>query len=323
MHLPKLVFTSMTALALTLPLFAQQSGSSALLWADRRNTPALGLLDGPGGKTRAPGTDFKFIEESAGGSAPKFIVEDENGVRWKVKLGPEVKSETAATLLIRAAGYFADEDYYRNEIRVKGMKLLSRGKKYISNGDLVHEARLERFEHEKKSKNWSWYEPRMSGTKEFNGLRVMMALINNWDLKVENNSLLVQGDGGQRYSVSDLGATFGRTGNSFTRSKGKLKDYSQTRFIKKVHPDHVDFVMHSRPFFLLAVFRPGYYQTRTKMQSITKNVPIADVRWLASQLAKLSPDQIRECFSAAGFSSAEAEGYTKGVMQRIDELKKI
>ena len=240
-----------------------------------------------------------------------------------MKLGPEVKSETAATRLLRATGYFADEDYYRNEIRVKGMKPLSRGKKYISDDGLIREARLERVEHGKKSDDWSWYEPRMAGTKEFNGLRVMMALINNWDLKAENNSFQVQGDGGQRYFVSDLGATFGRTGNNFTRSKGKLQDYSQSRFIKKVHRDHVDFVMHSRPFFLMSVFRPNYYFARTKMQSIAKNIPLADVRWLARQLAQLSTDQIRDCFNAAGFSATEADGYTSIVVQRIDALKKL
>ena len=68
------------------------------------------------------------------GTAPKFDVEDENGAKWKVKLGPEVKSETAATRLVWAAGYFTDEDYYRPQIRVQGMKPLSRGNKYVSDG---------------------------------------------------------------------------------------------------------------------------------------------------------------------------------------------
>ena len=323
MRISNWVFKSLPLIAISLPVFAQQAGAGAVLWADRRDLPALSLLDGPGGKTRAPGTNFKFIEESAGGSAAKFLVKDENGIKWKVKLGPEVKSETAATRLLRAAGYFADENYYRNEISVKGMKMLSRGKKYISDGGLVREVRLERVDDGKKSQDWSWYEPRLVGIKEFNGLRVMMALLNNWDLKAENNSLQEQGGSSRRYFVSDLGATFGRTGNNLTRSKGKLQDYAQTKFIKKVHPDRVDFVMRSRPFFLMLVFRPDYYVARTKMQSIVKNVPIADVRWLATQLGELSSAQIADCFSAAGFSPAEVEGYTSVVMQRIDALKKL
>ena len=73
----------------------------------------------------------------------------------------------------------------------------------------------------------------------------MMALLNGWDLKQINNGSV---DG--QYGVADLGASFGRTGNSFTRSKGVMKDYAETKFIDKVTPTYVDFVMHSRPFFL-------------------------------------------------------------------------
>lgn len=323
MRVSKRIITSFAALVLAFPVFAEQTGTTAVLWRDQGDVVALNLLDGPGGKTRAPGTDFKFIEESKSGTAPKFIVEDENGARWKVKLGPEAKPETASARLMWAAGYFADEDYYRAQIRVQGMKPLSRGKKYVSDGGLVREARLERADEGKKSREWSWYETRVAGMREFNGLRVMMALINNWDLKADNNSVDDQGDAGQRYLVSDLGASLGRTGSGFTRSKGVMSDYVQTKFVKKVTPDHVDLVMHSRPFFLLYVFSHKYYSARTRMESIARHIPIADARWLGNRLGQLSTEQIGDCFRAAGFSPTEVEGYTRIVMQRIDALKKL
>jgi hypothetical protein len=322
MKLSDRVFTSFVALVLTLPVFAQQAGTAAVMWRDRGDVTALNLLEGPGGKDRAPGTDFKFIAESKSGSAPKFDVEDENGAKWKVKLGPEVKSETAATRLVWAAGYFADEDYYRPQIRVQGMKPLSRGKTYVSDGGLVRGARLERVEGGKKSQDWSWYESRFAGTREFNGLRVMMALINNWDLKAINNSVYEDGGAGQRFFVSDLGASLGRTGNNFARSKGVMTDYVQTSFVKKVTADHVDFVMHSRPFFL-TIFHFPNYRLRTRMESVTKHIPIADARWLGNRLGQFSTGQIGDCFRAAGFSPAEVEGYTRVVLQRIDALKKL
>jgi len=284
---------------------------------------ALNILDGPGGKALAPGTDFRFIGESKGGTALKFYVEDENGVRWKVKLGPEAKGETAATRLVWAAGYFTDEDYYRPQIRVQGMKPLSRGEKYISDGGLVREARLKRADDGKKSQGWSWYETRVAGTREFNGLRVMMALINNWDLKADNNSVYDQGGAGQRYLVSDLGASLGRTGSSFSRSKGVMKDYVQIDFVRKVAPDHADFVMHSRPFFLLYIFSHDYYSLRTRMESVTRDIPLADARWLGQLLGQFSTDQIGDCFRAGGFSPADVEGYTRVVIERIDALKKL
>jgi hypothetical protein len=315
------IFSSLVFLLLALPVFAQQAGSTAALWRDRGDVATLDLLDGPGGKEHQPGINFKFIEESKSGTSPKFDVEDENGTKWKVKLGPEVKSETAATRLVWAAGYFVDEIYYRPQIRVQGMKRLSRGQKYVSDGGLVREARLERQGGGKKLKNWSWYENPFVGTREFNGLRVMMALINNWDLKEINNGVF-DVNGEPRYEVTDLGASLGRTGKPFGRSKGVMKDYAEAKFIKEVTPESVDLVMHSRPFFLTIINFPNY-RFRTRMENVTKHIPIADARWLGNRLGQFSPEQIGDCFRAAGFSPAEVEGYTRVVMQRIEALKKL
>jgi hypothetical protein len=315
------IFSSLVFLFLALPVFAQQAGTTAALWRDRGDVATLDLLDGPGGKEHQPGTNFKFIEESKGGSSPKFDVEDENGTKWRVKLGHEVKSETAATRLVWAAGYFVDEDYYRPQIHVQGMKRLSRGRKYVSDYGFVREARLERQGVGKKLKNWSWYENPFVGTREFNGLRVMMALINNWDLKEINNGVF-DVNGEPRYEVTDLGASLGRTGNNFGRSRGVMKDYAESKFIKKVKPESVDFVMHSRPFFLTIINFPNY-RFRTRMESVAKHIPIADARWIGNRLGQFSPEQIGDCFRAAGFSSAEVEGYTRVVMQRIEALKKL
>jgi hypothetical protein len=321
MRVYRRIFSTLVILFLALPAFAQQAGTNVALWRDRGDVAALDLLGGPGGKEHQPGANFKFIEESKSGTSPKFVVEDENGAKWKVKLGPEVKSETAATRLVWAAGYFVDEDYYRPQIRVHGMKRLSRGRQYVSAGGLVREVRLERHGGGKKLQNWSWYENPFVRTREFNGLRVMMALINNWDLKEINNEILGE-DGESRYEVADLGASFGRTGKPFGRSKGVMKDYAETKFIKKVTPEYVDFVMHSRPFFLTIINFPNY-RFRTRMESVAKHIPIADARWLGNRLGQFSPEQISDCFRAAGFSPAEVEGYTRVVMQRIEALKKL
>jgi hypothetical protein len=320
---PKRIFPIIIlALFLALPAFAQQSGTTVALLNDRGNAPALNLLDGPGAESRQPGNSFKFIKETKGGTSPKFEVEDENGAKWKVKLGHEAKSETAATRLVRAAGYHADEDYYRAEIQVQEMKPLSRGQEYVSKGGMVRGARLERQGGGKKLKNWSWYHNPYVGTREFNGLRVMMALINNWDLKEVNNGVYEGGSAEGRYAISDLGASLGRTGNSFARSRGVMKDYSETKFTDKVTREYVDFVMHSRPFFLTIFYFP-HYISRTRMESVAKHIPIADARWLGDRLGQLSPEQVRDCFSAAGYSPDEVEGYTRVVMHRIEELKKL
>jgi hypothetical protein len=304
-------------LSLAFPVWARQAPATPQIWADRGNVSALNLMDGPAGK-KQPGTHFKFIKESTAGSQPKFDVEDENGIKWKVKLGPEVKAETAATRLLWAAGYYVDDDFYRSQIQVEGMPRLARGRQFVHDNDTVVGVRLKRDRKSDADKYWSWYANPFDGTREFNGLRVMMALINNWDLKEINNEMF-----DDDYQVTDLGAAFGRTGNVLTRSKGVLKDYVASKFIAKATPTHVDFVMHSRPLFLWIFIHPKYYRSRSRMESIAKHIPLSDARWIGDQLAQLSGEQIRDCFRAAGFSSSEVEGYAKVVTQRIADLKKL
>ena len=316
MRVLRTVVSIIVGLFLAPPVFAQQVGSGPVIWHDRGDVSVLDLMTGSGGKGHEPGTNFKFIKESLGGTAPKFEVEDENGAIWKVKLGEEVKPETAATRLIWAAGYIVDDDYYRPQIHVQGMKRLARGQEFVS-GDTVTGVRLERARKSDDLNGWSWYENPFTGTRELNGLKVMMALLNAWDLKQINN-----GSADGQYGVDDLGASFGQTGNSFTRSKGVMKDYARATFIDVVTPTYVDFVMHSRPF-LLSIFNFPNYRFRTRMESVVKRIPIADVRWIGSRLGQLSTEQIRDSFRAAGFSFREVNGYTKVVMQRIAALKKL
>src|SRR4029077_2629841 len=138
---------------------------------------------------------------------------------------------TVATRLVWAMGYFVDEDYYLPDLQVEGISNLKRGRNLIGPEGAIKGARLKR--HVKRAANWSWSQNPFMGTQEFNGLRVMMALINNWDLTTVNNKVYVM-EGAARYVVSDLGASFGKTGGPSSRSKGKLKDYREAKFIESV-----------------------------------------------------------------------------------------
>jgi hypothetical protein len=293
------------------------------LWQDRGDIAALDVLNGAGGKEHQPTGKFTFVREDKNGTSPKFDVVDEQGVRWRAKLGEETKSETAATRLVWAAGYFTDEDYYLPELHVDNMPKLERGGKFISADGTVHGVRLERkMKGEKKIAHWSWFKNPLTGTKELNGLRIMMALINNWDLKEINNAIYEEKGEGVRYVVNDLGATFGETGNSLTRSKSNPGDYTGSKFIQKVTADHVDFYLSSRPFFLSAI-DVGNYAKRTHMQDVAKNIPLADARWLGRVLEPLTDEQIRDCFRAAGYSPEEVEGNAAMVKERIKDLNSL
>jgi hypothetical protein len=322
------------SLALALPALAQKQAKEkakakaadfpAVIWRDPGNISSLDLVNGAGGKEHAPDLNdaYTFEKEDMEGTSPKFDVTDAQGVKWRVKLGQEPQAETAATRLLWAAGYFVDEDYYLPELKVTGLPKLNRGQEFVSEDGIVHRARLERkMKTVKKIGNWDWFTNPFTGTKELNGLRVMMALVNNWDLKEVNNSIYVV-DGEQRYVVSDAGATFGKTGNTATRSKSDLKDYEESKFVEKETPSEIDFVMHSRPLFLAAVDVPNYVE-RTNMENVTKHIPRADAKWLGHLLGQLSDEQIHDCFRSAGYTAEQVEGYSKEVKKRIAELNAL
>ncbi len=294
------------------------------IWQDPGDMASLDLIHGAGGKAHAPdpaGT-FTFVKEDLLGTSPKFEVTDGQGVEWKVKLGQESQSETAATRFLWAAGYFVDEDYYVAALTVKGLPTLRRGQQFVSSGGIVHGVRLERRRTAaRKLGTWDWFDNPFLGQRELNGLRVMMSLLNNWDLKAVNNSIYAV-DGERHYVVSDAGATFGNTGNALTRSKGVPKDFEHSKFIAKVTPDVVDLVLHSRPFFMSA-FGVSNYRERTRMEEITRNIPRADAKWLGQRLSQLTDDQIRDGFRAAGYGAGDIETLTKTLRTRIAALEAL
>src|SRR5689334_2594010 len=134
------IFCLLLAVCTSLPVSAQKlrarektiaKHSTSVIWCDR-DVATLDLINGPGGKEHAPGSTYTFLKEDPKGTNPKFDVQDEKGVRWRIKLGQEARPETAATRLLWAAGYFADDDYYQPELRVTGMPKLHRGGQYVS-----------------------------------------------------------------------------------------------------------------------------------------------------------------------------------------------
>ncbi|MEW6735863.1 MAG: hypothetical protein AB1489_31510, partial [Acidobacteriota bacterium] len=189
-----------------------------LLWEQPVDLTTRDLYYGQGGKENEPSGKLRFIKEDDGGTQPKFIVEDEKGVKWKVKLGIEAQSETVATRLLWAVGYFTDETYYLPKLHVEGLVKLKRGQ--VAADGTVEDARLERISETHRIGNWNWFTNPFSNTRELNGLRVMMALINNWDLTERNNSIYYDKQSARLYYVvHDLGATFGKSGNDYSRSK--------------------------------------------------------------------------------------------------------
>jgi hypothetical protein len=304
------------------------TGPRVQLWRDPGDIPGRDLYYGPGGKRHAPGGGFAFVEEDREGSSPKFTVDDKDGVKWKVKLGPEAQPETAATRLAWGVGYFTDEDYLVPVLRVVEMPAkLHRGQSLIRPDGTMLNARLERHpEGRKKLGNWEWRDNPFYGSREFNGLRVIMALLNNWDLKDVNNAIYgdKQPDAKQTYVVADLGATFGAPGfaHPVSKSRNNLTMYTRSKFISRVTPDYVDFSAPAKPALIRWVDPPDYIK-RLKMRWIGRHIPRGDAKWIGQLLARLSRRQITDAFRAAGYSPAEVEAFTATVQSRIAELNTL
>jgi hypothetical protein len=167
------------------------NAANSVIWRHPNNISALDLFYGAGGRDHAPVGPFTFVEEDLDGTNPKFVVTDPKGIRWTVKLGPEAKPETAATRIVWAAGYFSNEVYYLEEIQVRNLPArLHRGQSRVKPNGVLHSVRLKRhLTTERKVGHWTWSENPFTGTREFNGLRVVMSLLNNWDLTDENNAV--------------------------------------------------------------------------------------------------------------------------------------
>lgn len=286
-----------------------------VLWRNPGNGSARDLFLGPGGAEMRPDTsNITFLKEDKGGYSPKFRVRDGRGREWVAKLGKEAQSETAAVRLLWGIGYMTEINYLIPCAHINGAPK-PRKRVERCEGDGFANVRFEaRPKDVERAGQWKWKRNPFVGTRELQGLIVMMGLINNWDIKDSNNVVLYvpaeaspSGVAESQYAISDLGATFGRTGNipffwRFTRSRNNPKDYSTSRFIDKVKGNRV-------------AFRYG-----GKNRGLFKNITLEDARWIGELLSRLSDRQIADAFRAANYSPAEVRTLTDAVRRRINEL---
>jgi hypothetical protein len=286
--------------ALNTPAVAQKKKAlprgTPVLWRDR-DPARLDLASGPGGASLRPATRrLRFLKEEKGGYSKKYRVRDARGREWVVKVGKEAQSEAAATRLIWAAGYETEITYLVPRVTIPGKGTFT---------NVRFEARPTGV---KRLDEWGWERNPFTGTRELDGLKVLMVLINNWDLKDSNNVILhAPGSGELRYAISDLGATFGKSGGPgffwrITRSRSEPEDYADTKFIDKVEDGYVDFDFTG------------------KNERLFEKVKVEHARWIGAQLARLSEGQLATIFRSANYTPQETRLLTRVVRARIEEL---
>ena len=256
------------------------------------------LFYGVGGRANAPRTDiaYRFIKRDEKGVSTNFEIEDDKGRRWDAKFGRESQTEVAASRLLWAIGFHQPPVYFVREWRI------GEGKE----GGVQEQARfrLERKDW-KRSGEWDWEDNPFLGTRELHGLVVMMAMINNWDLKTSNNKIYEPRDASPRrlYVVKDLGDSFGGSVRIFTGTLNNAAEFEREGLIRRVDGDRVE--LHYKPLLL--------------NNGVDDELTVADVLWTCRRLAKLSDRQWRDAFRAAGYKDEEGAAFVRHLKSKVKE----
>jgi hypothetical protein len=296
-------------LALSLPLFAISCSLNkrptvdpvimAQLWEPPTDLEQRDLFRGVGGSKKAPDPNelYEFKEAKEVGTQPGYDVKDSKGREWSVKLGEEARPEVAVSRLLWAIGYRQPSVYY-----LPRWTLVRDGKRIPQTG-----ARF-RLDEAKNLGGWSWRKNPFLHTRQLAGLFVYQVMVNNWDVKTQQNALYEMKDKDvpgprEQYMVKDLGASLGRSVWPVSGTKADPDGFDDELFIERVEGNRVHFA----------------YQGAWLEPQLLRSITPADVRWTAELLSRLTPKQWRDAFRAAGFSDAEANRYIRRLQQKVAE----
>jgi hypothetical protein len=295
------------------PRVVSGSEGHPVLWNEPADIESLDMFYGSGGSEGAPdpGGRFTYIGDDSKGTQKKIYVKDDKDREWTVKFGSEARPETAASRFVWAMGYHVDEDYFVERARIDGM-----------HGGEARNVRFERRHDGLKDVGlWTWDDNPFAGTRELDGLKVLMVVMNNWDLKVINNKVVRPTkksgeDTDERiYYVGDLGATFGKTGSLAHElhlpgdppagTKDKPGQFARQDFVEGVRDGMVRFHYKGKD--------PG----------VLKGIRVENAKWMGDMLARLSEKQLTDAFRAGGYDRSEISTLVRAMQERIRELQSL
>ena len=278
----------------------------AELWVDPIDLASRDFFNGPWGAERAPDATalYTFVEPKKGGINPGMTVRDPAGRQWKVKQPPltgrgaEGPIEVVLSRVLSGIGYHQPPVYYLPTFRLtRGTGVAERvpgGRFRLSLKTL------------KERDEWSWMENPFAGTRELNGLLVVLMMFNSSDLKNSNNSLYEYTPPGAEQSqrwfvVRDLGTALGSTAR-VTPLRGNLQAFESLGFIKYVENGSVVFDYH------------GLHQ-----ELFDRRITPDDVVWAARLLARVSATQWADAFRAGGYTPAVSNRFITRLKEKIDD----
>ena len=270
----------------------------AELWVEPE--PDRDLFWGVGGERLRPdpAATYQVLAVKHEGFSMGFTLRDPVGRTWNVKLPPEAPTEVVASRILWGAGYHQPPIYYVGRWNAAGAS--------DPNPQLPGRFRENKPDlHGLDDKgHWSYYQGPFVGTRQMNGLLVLMAMLGNSDLKDQQNviyHLKEPFEGATRWYVArDLGQSFGRTG-VIDAPRGDPQVFEQTPFIVGMHGRYVRFDWHGRHGALLERITPE------------------DVHWICERLQRLTDRQWQDAFRAGGYAPQVANRFIRRFKQKIQE----
>jgi hypothetical protein len=296
-------------------------GNKPVLWSDPGRVETIDFTMGAGGSSRAAMPPFHFVREDGTGTSPKILVRDTRGIEWRVKGGLEVRAEAFVTRLVAALGYYSELTYFFAQGRIEGAPELKRASGFIKADGTFTYASFEQSEPNGRfvDQPWTWNSSPFTGTRQWNGLKVLVMLVSNWDNKDardrydgSNTSVLECAEGSARqrvYFVNDWGQSLGRWGYG-------------GRFGNQSRWNCADFTAQT-PSFVTAIqgrnVRFGYAGQHT--DDFKNAITVDDVHWLMQYLGRITDAQISAGLLASGATRDEEHCFTKALRARIEQLR--
>jgi hypothetical protein len=292
---------------------------SQTLWQVPPETTIADWVWGPGGPEKAPRPPFRFLRENLSGTNPKVEVEDANGAKWIVKFGGEVHSETFAARILHATGYLAAPDYFVPSGVIGNVHGLKRARPFVSKEGRFRAARFRLRNADLKpvsGLNWSWRRNPFLGSRELNGLKILLMLLSNWDGKDDRDgagsNTAVFADPSRpeirHFAFTDWGATLGSWGGPLQHDRWDVGAYER----------------QSRNFVRAGTDGTLHWAYRGKHnRDITAGISVEDVRWILRLLAGADYARLRAGLLASGATADHAERFARALQSRLDQLMRI
>lgn len=280
---------------------------AASMWNEPKDLSSRDLFYGPWGAGHAPDPNavYTLDELKHTGVNLGMTVTDDKGREWSVKqpfpggLDQEGPVEVALSRILSAVGYHQPPVYYLPAFRLKdglGTRLVTGGRFRLKDKSI------------KETDIWKWEANPFVGTKEYQGLIVMLMMFNSTDLKNSNNSLYEHRDGDlvqQWYVARDIGSALGDW-NPISPRKNHADSFERTPFLLGVNNGKAEFAYR------------GWYKNL-----VADRITPAEVAWASNLLARLSDKQWQDAFRAGGFEPANANRFIKRLKEKINEGRAV